>query len=197
MPGQDRPRPARSRLAPPTRMKLPIASSKPFKLSMLEPKERDIHVAVRDLLDLCLAPPATWAPYPSGVTVLTPQQFAQYSRFGIKRGWPDLMICFGKMWGIELKRRKGQLTKTRVGRTVRGSPRILEGQEEVHAKLLASGAWGAIEVARSVDDVCRLLDAWQIPRIGGHSWLAVVQPMRNAPLQDVTSAKLVGGDSAE
>lgn len=177
-------------------MKLPIASSKPFKLSMLEPKERDVHVACKDLLNLCLAPPAVWAAYPAGVTQLSPAQFSQYARFGIARGWPDLMICFGKMYGIELKRRGGRLTKTRVGRTVRGSPRELIGQEEVHAKLLASGAWGAIEIAHSIDEVCALLDAWQIPRIGGHSWLAVVQPTRSAPLQDVTSAKLVGGDSA-
>lgn len=139
-----------------------------------------------------------WAPYPAGVTVLTAQQFAQYSRFGIKRGMPDLMIfANSKVHGIELKRRKGRLTKTRVGRTRRGAPIELIGQEEMHAKLLATGAWGAIEVAHSVDEVCALLDLWKIPRLGGKSWLAAVQPMPNAPQLVETFAKLVGGDSAE
>ena len=102
--------------------------------------------------------------------MLTAQQFAQYSRFGLKRGYPDLMIFFGQVYGIELKRRKGRLSKTREGRTQKGSPRILEGQEDVFPKLLATGAWGAIEVAHSVDEVCALLDLWHIPRLGGSSW---------------------------
>lgn len=137
-----------------------------------------------------------WAPYPAGVTVLTAQQFAQYSRFGLARGWPDLLVLFGKVHGIELKRPKGRLTKTRVTHTRRGTPRELIGQEEMHAKLLASGAFAAIEVAHSVDEVCELLDRWQIPRIGGHTWLAAVQPMRNAPLQGGTSGKPAGDGSA-
>lgn len=167
-----------------------------FKLTAPEPSERDIHVACRDLLNLCLAPPAQWAPYPAGVTVLTAQQFAQYSRFGIKRGMPDLMIYYEKIWGIELKRRKGRLSKTRLGRTRRGSPIELIGQEEMHAKLLATGAWGAIEVAHSVDEVCALLDRWKIPRLGGKSWLAAVQPMPNALQLVETFAKLVGDGNA-
>ena len=102
---------------------------------------------------MCLAPPAVWAPYPAGVTTLTPQQFAQYSRIGLKRGWPDLMIAYKRMYGIELKTRRGRLSKTRVGRTLRGSPRELIGQVEMFELLVKSGAWGGIAVARSVDEV--------------------------------------------
>lgn len=156
-----------------------------------------MHVACRDLLNLCLAPPAAWAPYPAGVTQLSPAQFAQYSRFGLARGWPDLLVLFGKVYGIELKRRKGRLSKTRVTHTRRGTPRELIGQEEMHAKLLATGAFAAIEVAHSVDEVCALLDKWQIPRIGGKSWLAVVLPTRSAPLQDATSEKPAGDGNAQ
>jgi hypothetical protein len=129
---------------------------------------------VRDLLNVCLASPAVWAPYPAGVTTLSPQQFAQYSRFGIKRGFPDIMIFWRQVWGIELKRRGGRVSKTRIGRTRKGGPRILIGQEDMFPKLLDSGAWGAIEVAHSIDEVCMLLDRWRIPRLGGGSWLRSV-----------------------
>lgn len=154
-----------------------------------------MHVACRDLLNLCLAPPAVWAPYPAGVTALTPQQFAQYSRIGMARGWPDILVGFGKMYGIELKTRRGRLSKTRVGRTARGGPRILEGQEDVFPRLIASGAFAAIEVARSVDEVCALLDTWGIPRKGGGSWRVVLRERSVQPL-DATFAKRVGGGSA-
>jgi len=150
---------------------------------------------VRDLLNLCLAPPAVWAPYPAGVTTLSAQQFAQYSRFGLKRGMPDIMLFFGKVWGIELKRRGGRLTKTRVVHTRRGTPRELIGQAEMHQQLLASEAWGGIEVAYSVDDVCALLDFWKIPRLGGHAWLAALHPRNAAPLA-ATFGKRAGGASA-
>lgn len=165
----------------------------PFSLKAPILPERDLHVAVRDLLDYCLAPPAVWAPMPVGVTRLTAEQFAQYSRFGVKRGWPDCLICHGKMWGLELKTKRGRLSKTRVGRTARGGPRELIGQEDMFPKLLASGAWGAIEIARSIDDVCELLDRWRIPRIGGKSWRAVVQPTLSGPPLGGTSGKLAAG----
>ena len=129
-----------------------------------------MHVAVRDLLDLCLAPPAVWEPYPAGVTRLSPAQFAQYQRFGIKRGMPDIMVFYGAAYGIELKRRGGQLTKTKIVHTRRGTPRELLGQEEMHQRLLKSGAFASIQVARNIDDVCMLLDMWKIPRLGGHGW---------------------------
>jgi len=165
-----------------------------FKLTAPEPSEKDIHGAVRDLLDLCLAPPAVWTPYPAGVTALSPAQFAQYSRFGLKRGFPDVLIFYDLVFGIELKRRGGRLSKTRIVRTRRGSPRELIGQEEMHAKLLGTGAFGAIAVARSVDDVCRLLDDWHIPRVGGRKWLAALSVR---PLAEISAEPApAGGGSA-
>ena len=125
-----------------------------------------------------MAPPAVWAPYPAGVTALTPQQFAQYSRVGIKRGWPDLMICYKRMYGLELKTRRGRLSKTRVDRTRRGSPIERIGQADMFELLIKSGAWGGISVARSVYEVCAWLDEWGIPRVGGGSWLRSLQPLR-------------------
>jgi hypothetical protein len=82
------------------------------------------------------------------------------------------------MYGIELKTSRGRLSKTKIVHTRRGAPRELIGQVEMHEILLKSGAWGAIEVARSVDEVCELLDKWGIPRLGGGSWLRV---LRNGP----------------
>ena len=128
---------------------------------------------MRDLLNALLAPPAFWCPYPAGVTTLTAQQFAQYSRFGIKRGLPDIWIFWRQIFCIELKRRKGALSKTKIVHTRRGTPRELIGQEDMFPKLIATGAFGAIEVALSIDEVCALLDQWGIPRLGGKSWRLV------------------------
>ena len=138
-----------------------------------------------------------WAPYPAGVTALTPQQFAQYARVGIKRGWPDLMIAYKRMYGIELKTRRGRLTKTRVTHTRRGTPRELIGQLEMHELLVKSGAWGGIAVARSVDEVCAWLDEWGIPRIGGGRWLVALQGHKSAPLGEIFGRRAAGDSYAE
>lgn len=138
-----------------------------------------------------------WTPFPVGVTALTPQQFAQYSRFGVKRGFPDVWILHGKIWAIELKTKRGRLSKTRVGRTQRGSPRLLEGQEEVFPKLLATGAFGAIEIAHSVDEVCALLDVWRIPRVGGGSWHVALHGLSVRPLVGTSEKLAAGGSRAE
>jgi hypothetical protein len=134
-----------------------------FRLTAPEPLEVDIHQACAEALDKLLLPPAVWACYPAGAVELNAQQMARYSRLGLKRGWPDLLIGYQGMWGIELKRRGGRLSKTRVGRTRRGSPRILEGQEDVFPKLLASGAFRDIQVAHDVVQMLDLLGYWGIP----------------------------------
>ena len=61
------------------------------------------------------------------------------------------------------KRRGGKLSKTRIVRTQRGSPRILEGQVDTFPKLLASGAVNGIAVCYTVDEMLDALDQWQIP----------------------------------
>ena len=136
-----------------------------------------------------------WAPYPAGVTALTPQQFAQYSKIGVKRGFTDILIFYHMVFGIELKTRRGRLSKTRVGRTRRGSPIELIGQEDQFPKLLATGAFGKIEVARSVDDVCDLLDKWGIPRIGGKPWRVVLQRPSGPLLAETFAKRAASGGS--
>jgi hypothetical protein len=130
---------------------------------MPEPFEVDIHETCAHALDRLLLPPAVWACYPAGIIKLTGAQMARYAALGLKAGWPDLMIGFDGAWGIELKRRGGKLSKTRITRTRRGGPRIHEGQEDVFPMLLASGMFRAIGIAYSVDDMLAQLAEWQIP----------------------------------
>lgn len=134
-----------------------------FRLTVPEPKERDIHEAVANALDALLLPPAFWFTYPAGASILSPQQAARHIRIGLKRGLPDVWIMFDGVWLIELKRPGGQLSKTRIVRTRRGAPRVLEGQVEVFAKLCATGAVRDLAVCYSVDDVLDRLDDWKIP----------------------------------
>jgi hypothetical protein len=133
-----------------------------FRLTVPEPLESDIHEACASALDRLLLPPATWATYPAGAAKLTGAQQAAYSRKGLKRGWPDLLVLYGgSIYGIELKRRGGRLSKTRVGRTRSGAPRIYAGQEDVFPKLEAAGM--QIAVCHSVDEMIAQLARWQIP----------------------------------
>jgi hypothetical protein len=137
-------------------------TARPFRLTAPEPLEFDIHEACADALDKLLAPPAVWACYPAGATQLSPQQQARYSKLGLKRGWPDLLILHGGLYGIELKRRGGRLSKTTITHTRRGSPRVLVGQEEMFPRLVAAGMKG-IAVAHSVDEMLAHLQRWRVP----------------------------------
>jgi hypothetical protein len=139
-----------------------MAAARAFRLTAPELPERDIHTVCAQVLDRLLAEPAAWACYPAGAAQLSPQQMARYSRLGLKRGMPDLLIFFDGVWGIELKRHGGRLSKTRIGRTRRGAPRILEGQEDVFPKLLAAGFKG-IAICRSADEMLTQLKHWGIP----------------------------------
>lgn len=134
-----------------------------FRLAMPEPLERDIHEATANALDAMLLPPAFWFTYPAGASILSPQQAARHIRIGLKRGLPDIWIMFDGVWLIELKRPGGQLSKTRIVRTRRGSPRVLEGQVDVFAKLCATGAVRDLAVCYSVDDVLDRIAVWKIP----------------------------------
>ena len=136
----------------------------PFRLTAPEPLERDIHKACAKALDTLLLPPAQWAAYPAGAAQLSRQQAARHSEIGLKRGYPDLMIFYQKVWGVEIKRtHNSYLSKTRVVRTRSGAPRLLIGQEEMFRLLVETGAWGGIAVVRSVDELIRQLIQWQIP----------------------------------
>jgi hypothetical protein len=142
----------------------PTTATRPrFRLAPYEPPERDIHQACADALDKLLMPPAMWFTYPAGAVQLSPQQAARYSRIGLKRGLPDIWILHQGVWLIELKQRNGRLSKSRVVRTRRGSPRILDGQVDVFPRLTATGAVRDIAICHSVDEMLGTLEAWQIP----------------------------------
>jgi hypothetical protein len=91
-----------------------------FRLQAPEPLELE---ACANALERLLAPPAMWCCYPAGAVELTAAQHARYARMGLKRGMPDILIFHAGLWGIEIKRRGGRLSKTRVVRTRRGSLR--------------------------------------------------------------------------
>jgi hypothetical protein len=139
--------------------------ARPYRLTAPEPMELDIHERVAEALDKQLLPPAFWFSAGIGATKLTPQQAKALSRAGIKRGLPDLFCVYqGLIFGIELKTRKGRLSKTRVVRTRRGAPRVLEGQEEVFPRLREAGM--TIAICRSVDEVLDQVARWGIPLRG-------------------------------
>src|SRR4249920_1619388 len=123
-----------------------------FRLTPDLAPDRSTHEACVDALNQLLLPPAEWACYPAGAAQLSPQQQARYSRLGLKRGWPDLLVLHGGLYGIELKRRGGRLSKTTIARTRRGSPRVLVGQDEMFPRLLAAGMMD-IAVAHTVDEM--------------------------------------------
>jgi hypothetical protein len=139
------------------------SAARKFTLTAPVPTERDVHEAVAHMLDALLLPPAFWFTYPAGASQLSPQQAARHSRVGLKRGLPDIWILHHGVYGIELKRDGQWLSKTRTVRTRRGAPRILEGQEDTFPRLIATGAFKAISICHSIDDVLDKLKQWNIP----------------------------------
>jgi hypothetical protein len=137
-----------------------------FRLTAPEPSELDLHAACAQALDKLLAPPAMWASYPAGHVQLQPHEAARLARTGLKRGFPDIMVFFGKVFGIELKRGSAKLSKTRIVHTRRGGARELIGQEDMFPLLLATGAWADIRVAHSINEMFAHLIDWQIPLRG-------------------------------
>jgi hypothetical protein len=119
-----------------------------------------------DALDKLLLPPAVWACYPAGHLKLSAAEVARLVRLGLKRSFPDILIWYFGCWGLEVKRRGGRLSKTRVVHTRRGTPRILVGQEDMFPKLIASGGFAAIGVMESVDEGLAQVARWGIPLRG-------------------------------
>jgi hypothetical protein len=123
--------------------------------------EAELQEAVADALDVLLLPPAMWTAYPAGHIALTGQQAAKLLRMGLKRSWPDVLVLHGVLHGIELKRRGSALSKTRLVRTRRGRPRIVEGQADVFPRLEAAGM--RLSTCETVEQVLSALTRWGIP----------------------------------
>jgi hypothetical protein len=134
-----------------------------FRLTPPPVYEQDIQETCAAALDRLLLPPAMWFAYPAGLIELNGHQMARLMRHGLKRGLPDIWILHVRIFCIELKRRGGALSKTRVAHTRRGTPRVLVGQEEVFPLLIATGAVAAIAVCTSVDEMLVQLARWEIP----------------------------------
>jgi len=142
-------------------------SAEPFWLTApSDPYEVDIHEQCARVLDRLLAPPAMWFTYPAGAAELSASQMARYSRIGLKRGLPDIWLLHQGLFLVELKRRGGRLSQTRIARTRRGSPRVLIGQAEVFPQLLATGAVKEIAICHSVDEMLAQIERWHIPLRG-------------------------------
>jgi hypothetical protein len=139
--------------------------AKPFRLEMPAPLEQELHENVAKALGWLIAPPAVWSFYPAGGVQLPPAHAAKLARMGLQRGWPDFLVLHDRLYGIELKRRGGRLSKTRIGRTRSGAPRILIGQDERFPELLAAGMKD-IAICYSVDQVVEALERWRIPLRG-------------------------------
>jgi hypothetical protein len=136
------------------------------------PLERDIHEAVADLFHErkgILLPPAVGFCYPAGIIELSPQQAARYVRCGLKTGMPDFMVFYNGVYLIELKRRGGQLSQTRIVKTKHGGLREIVGQRERFQELKDTGAVVDGAICYSVNGVIDALTRWQIPmrRIAG------------------------------
>ena len=104
-----------------------------------------------------------WFAYPAGHVQLSHAEVARLARIGLKRGLPDIFILFNGVYCVELKKQGGSLSKTRVGRTRRGTLRVYEGQEDVFPRLITSGAIKAIAVCSSVDEMVVRVRCWEIP----------------------------------
>jgi hypothetical protein len=132
-----------------------------FKLRAPVIPEQDLHESVADALDKLLMPPAMWTCFPAGSVPLPPQFAAKLARMGLKPGWPDVLVLHRRLIGIELKRRGGRLSRTRIVRTRRGTLRELVGQEDVFPRLQEAGM--VIGVCHSSGEVLTFLAACGVP----------------------------------
>jgi hypothetical protein len=136
-----------------------------FRLTMPEPLELEIHEAVARALDALVQPPAFAFCYPAGIIQLSPQQAAKMVRCGLKTGLPDFMVFYRGVYLIELKRRGGQLSQTKIVKSKRGLREIV-GQRERFQQLKDTGAVIDGAICYSVDGVVDALERWQIPLRG-------------------------------
>ncbi len=123
--------------------------------------EYKFHCATVNLFDVALSPPTMWTCFPAGNVPLPPEYAAKLARMGLHSGWPDFLIVHRNVYGIELKREGGVLSRTRTVRTRRGGLRVVEGQVDTFPKLVKAGM--CIAVCRSIDEILAALRDWSIP----------------------------------
>jgi hypothetical protein len=136
-----------------------------YRLTRVVVGEDDIHFTVARTLDTLLLPPAEYACYPAGNIPLPGQWADKLQRMGLKQAWPDLLIVYNGIFGIELKRVGGRLSKTRLVRRKNGSLKQLTGQTEMFPRLLVAG-FRDIAVCTTPGQVLATLTAWDVPLRG-------------------------------
>jgi hypothetical protein len=138
------------------------AMARPFRLTAPVIGETDLHEAVAQLLAKVLMPEVEWTTFPAGNVPLAREYASKLSRLGLQRGWPDIVLLFeGRIYGLEIKKPGGVLSRTRIVRTRSGAPRELIGQVDRFARLRAAGM--TIEVVNSVDQAISVLYSWGLP----------------------------------
>jgi len=123
--------------------------------------EQDLHEACAAYLWRVVLPPAKWTCIALGAIQLTGAQRAKLSRMGVQAAWPDFIVVHRGIYGLELKRPGGRLSRSHLYRTRRGTLRERTGQEENFLELQVAGM--TIAVCMSVDDVKGALHAWGVP----------------------------------
>ncbi len=108
-------------------------------------REEKLHCAMADFLTHALPADSYWSSSAAGGGGAI--RGAKLRRMGYRKGHPDIEIIWqGKAHYIELKTAAG----------------VVSGeQEQVHAELLAAGAW--VAVCRSPEDVEDTLRGWSMP----------------------------------
>lgn len=139
-------------------------SAGPPRLALTEqvPPEADIHEAVARAFEVLLPPEVQWSTFPAGHIQLSGQQAAKLTRMGLRRGWPDILLVWnGRVYGLELKRPRQGLSKSRWSRSRNGRMRWVEGQTDVFPRLAQAGM--TIGTASSAPEALRVLKAWGMP----------------------------------
>ena len=99
--------------------------------------EDQFHLAVAELLDVCLIPPTLYTTFPAGYGKLSKATAGKLRAKGMKPGFPDILVFDRRrVVGLELKVGKGTLSAK---------------QREMHARLQAVGI--RVYVIRHLNDV--------------------------------------------
>lgn len=140
-----------------------------FKLTPPDPSEDQFQHAIANLLDSILpADQVAWSHFPAGGYFLSPAARARLYRLGLKRGFPDIVICYAPariLW-LEVK------TLTGV---------ISPAQRATHLLLRQLGH--TVAVVRRIEQVIAVLMEYQVPfrraRLDGE-WYARTQAVASA-----------------
>lgn len=123
--------------------------AKPPKLKLRgEPTEDELQASIANLLDWVLTEDVVWSHFPAGGYELGVAASARLYRLGLKKGFPDIEICYtpGRTLWLEVKTRFGVTSKA---------------QRKKHEQLQAIGH--PVVVVRRVEDVLAALETYGVP----------------------------------